>query len=116
MRKRLIKKIKRIRRHKRIRAKVVGSKLTPRLNVFRSNQHLYVQLVDDGSHKTLLALNDIKIKAKGKKEKAQRLGEDFAKAALAKGIKKGVFDRGGFKYHGLIKILAEAIKANGFSF
>ena len=110
------KKNRQIRRHRRIRGKVFGISQKPRLNVFRSNQHIYAQLVDDNKHKTILAVNDLKIKSKDKTERAQKVGENLASTSLGKGIKKVVFDRGGFKYHGLIKTLAEAARSAGLKF
>src|SRR3990167_4714080 len=94
-------------RRKRIRAKISGTPLRPRLCVFRSNKALYVQLVDDTKGHTLDA-------ATGNDAKA--LGAEIAKIAIAKKIKRVVFDRGGYAYHGKIKVLAEAAREGGLSF
>jgi len=110
------KKDKRIRRHQRLRSKIRGTSLRPRLCVFRSNKHLYAQLIDDTKQRTLVAVNDIKMKVKERAKRAKGVGEAIASAALQKGIKKVIFDRGGFKYHGTIKILAEAARAAGLKF
>jgi len=107
---------KRIKRHKRVRAKISGSAKTPRLSVFRSSNHMYVQLVDDTKSKTLLSANDIKIKAKGKIESAKELGKAIAKLAIEKKIEKVVFDRGGFQYHGRVKAVAEGAREGGLKF
>ena len=104
-------------RHNRVRAKVVGSKEKPRMNVFRSLSHIYVQLIDDESGKTLTAANSKEVKAKGKKsELAAQVGKLAAEKAMAIGIKKVVFDRGGYQYHGRIKQLADAARAAGLEF
>lgn len=113
----LDKKQKRIKRHKRIRAKVMGTESLPRVSVFRSNRHLFVQLVDDAKGKTVLSAGDLRNELKGdKKEKASRVGELLAQKALEKGVKKVVFDRGGFKYHGRIKSLADGLRKGGLEF
>ncbi len=105
------------RRHRRIRAKVIGTKERPRLSVFRSNQHTYVQLIDDQESKTLVSVNDLKIKGKGSKiEISKQIGKLVAEKALAKKIKEVVFDRGGYKYHGRIKAIAEAARQGGLKF
>ena len=114
----LEKKLKRNRRHSRIRARVKGVAKTPRLCVFRSNRHIYAQLIDDEKGKTLTQAKDfeIKIKTKGKVELARKTGEAVAKKALEKKISKVVFDRGGYKYHGRVKALAEGARAAGLKF
>lgn len=104
-------------RHKRVRAKVAGDSAKPRLNVFRSLKHIYVQLIDDETGKTLLAANSAEVKSKGKKsEVAALVGKLAAEKAHALGIKKVVFDRGGYQYHGRVKELAEAARAAGLEF
>lgn len=100
---------KRIIRHKRVRAIVKGTSERPRLSVFRSNKYIYAQLIDDSKGVTLL-------NAKGAKKTALKIGESLAKKALEKGIKKIVFDRGGYKYHGQIKSLAEGARQGGLRF
>lgn len=116
---------KRYRRHKRVRTKVKGTAKVPRLCVFRSNKHIYAQLVDDGEGKTLVSASDIdlkKSKTKSKKELsgkaviAYRVGQILAKKAIEKKFEKVVFDRGGYKYHGRIKALADAARETGLKF
>lgn len=109
------KKEKRQKRHRRIRAKVKGTAKCPRLAVFKSNQHIYVQLIDDEKGKTIIGLSDDKLKGK-KMEIAQKIGEVIAEKALAKKISKVVFDRGGYKYHGRIKAVAESARTKGLKF
>ncbi|OGE80132.1 MAG: 50S ribosomal protein L18 [Candidatus Doudnabacteria bacterium RIFCSPHIGHO2_01_FULL_45_18] len=104
-------------RHHRVRAKVMGTSQKPRLNVFRSLSHIYVQLIDDETGRTLAAASSTEIKTKGKKsEVAAFVGKLAAQKALAAGIKKVVFDRGGYQYHGRVKQLAEAARAAGLEF
>lgn len=115
----LDKRKQRYQRHKRIRAKVSGVKNCPRLSVFRSSQRIELQLIDDRSGKTLIGINDSQIKTKAKKtkvEKAKELGRLLAKKALAIGIKKAVFDRGGYKYHGRVRAAAEGARETGLKF
>jgi len=109
---------KRKQRHSRVRAKIVGTAKAPRLCVFRSNSHIYAQLIDDNSKKILAQANDIKIKAKGKKkiDLAAEVGTMIAKLAQEKKIDTVIFDRGGFKYHGRIKSLAEGARQGGLKF
>ena len=107
-------------RHKRVRAVVKGTSDRPRLSVFRSASHIYAQLIDDVKGITLFAADDMGRKAKNKesnKEKsAYRVGEVLAKKALEKGINSVVFDRGGYKYHGRVKSLADGARAGGLNF
>lgn len=107
-------------RKKRVRGKIVGSSKRPRLSVFRSNKHLYVQFIDDLKGTTLLGLYDNNIKKEAKKmtksEIATKLGEEAAKRAKVKHIGKIVFDRGSYKYHGRIKALAEGARKGGLKF
>lgn len=113
------KKKQREQRHRRIRAKVSGVKNRPRLSVFRSNRHLELQLIDDQAAKTLVGLNDGKIKSKEKMtkiEKAKALGRLLAEKAAKQGIKRAVFDRGGYKYHGRVKAAAEGARESGLKF
>ena len=104
------------RRHKRVRAKVIGTKERPRLSVFRSNQHIYVQLIDDNKGQTLASFDDHKIKKGKRVEKAKEVGRTIAKKALEKQIKKIIFDRGGYKYHGQVKAVAEGAREGGLKF
>ncbi len=112
-------RIARVRRHARVRAKVKGTASRPRLCVFRSLGHVYAQIIDDGQGHTLIAVStldpEIKSELNGKVKKAQAelVGLLLAKRALAKGIKQVVFDRGGYKYHGRVKALAEAARKGG---
>ena len=95
------------RRHKRIRAKVIGTKERPRLAVYKSNRYMEVQLIDDSAGRTLLS---------GKMADEVKLGKDIADRAKAAGITAVVFDRGGFRYTGRVATLAEAARAGGLKF
>ncbi|MBI4059438.1 50S ribosomal protein L18 [Candidatus Giovannonibacteria bacterium] len=107
---------KRIVRHRRIRARISGSAARPRLSVFRSSRHLQLQLVDDGRGRTLAGFAEFKIKKGTKSERARNLGLAAAKKILDSGIKKVVFDRGGFRYHGRVRALAEGLREGGLEF
>lgn len=109
-------KEKRVRRHLSIRKRLVGTTVRPRVAVFRSAQHIYAQLIDDVSQKTLFAESDIKLKSGTKKERAGIVGENLAKKALTKKVKQIVFDRGGFRYHGRIAAVAEGLRKGGLEF
>jgi large subunit ribosomal protein L18 len=112
-----IKRKKREKRHKRIRAKIIGTSEMPRLYVFRSIKYIYAQLIDDHKQKIIIAVNDKKIKKKGTKiDKAKEVGRLIAKEALAQKIEKVVFDRGGYRYHGRIKAVAEGAREGGLIF
>jgi large subunit ribosomal protein L18 len=101
----------------RVRARIEGTPDCPRLTVFRSNSHIYGQLIDDIKGKALVSVSDLKIKEKGKKtEIAAKVGEELAKKAIAQKIKKVVFDRNGFKFHGRVKALAEGARKGGLDF
>lgn len=109
---------KKIRRQKRVRAKISGTEIKPRLCVFRSNKHIYAQLIDDVQKKTILATSDEKIK-KGKMTKVdlgKEIGKAIAKKALDKKIEKVIFDRGPYKYHGRVKAVAEGAREGGLKF
>ena len=112
------KNVARLRRHKRVREKVIGTKEVPRLNVFRSNNGIYVQVIDDDAHKTLVSSSTIELKIKngGNIEAAQAVGKDIAEKCKKLKIKNVVFDRGGYMYHGKVKALAEAARENGLEF
>lgn len=114
----LEKQKKRQRRHIHIRAKIKGTKDCPRLSVFRSNKYIYAQLIDDVNGKTLVSANDAKIgKDKlNKIEKAKEIGSLLAKKAIENKIEKIIFDRGGYKYHGRIKAIAEGAREGGLKF
>lgn len=107
---------KRNRRHKRIRAKVVGTASRPRLAVFKSNAYIYAQLIDDSKGVTLASSCDIGLKGKTKTERAKLSGVALAKKAVAAGIKEVTFDRGGFIYTGRVRALAEAAREGGLVF
>ena len=109
------KRIKRIRRHARVRAKISGTAVRPRMCVYRSNIGMYVQLIDDNVGKTIVSASTKELKAKkgGKQEAAAELGKLIAKKAGDKKVKSVVFDKGGFKYHGRVKAVADAARENG---
>ena len=112
-------KEQRVRRHARVRTKISGTAERPRLCVYRSNNNLYVQVIDDVKATTLVSAStlDKEIKTKhSNKEAAKELGALIAKRALEKDIKTVVFDRGGYIYHGVIKELAEAAREGGLEF
>jgi|SRR5580698_4147033 large subunit ribosomal protein L18 len=104
--------------HKRIREKLAGSTERPRLNVYRSLNHIYAQVIDDQKGETLAAVSTLALKLKtgGNVAAAKEIGKAIAEKATAKGIKKVVFDRGGFLYHGRIKALADAAREGGLEF
>lgn len=107
----------RISRKARVRAKIKGTKEKPRLSVFRSNTHIYAQLIDDVTRKTLAAASSLEIKEGKKKttkmETAKAVGVELAKKGKAAGVKTAVFDRGSYRYHGRVKALAESVKEGG---
>ena len=114
-----VKTDKRTRRHKKIRMIINGSKDRPRLFVFRSNQHIYAQLVDDDKAKVLMSVSDIKLKPKKGEKKsdiAKQVGQAIAKMAIESKIEKVVFDRGGIVFHGRIKALADGAREGGLKF
>ena len=109
-------------RHQRVRRKVIGMPNKPRLNVFRSLSHIYAQVIDDLKGETMVAASslDEEIKAKRgdltKTEQARLVGELVAQRASEAGIKQVVFDRGGYKYHGRVRALAEGARKGGLDF
>jgi large subunit ribosomal protein L18 len=110
-------KEKRLKRKKRVRAKIVGTMEIPRLSVFRSNQHIYAQIIDDIQGKTLVSANSLQIKDKlTNKEKVLKVAEMLSQKAQDKNIKKIVFDRNGFSYKGRVKLLAEKLRELGLQF
>lgn len=111
-----VKKHKIERRHKRIRTRVIGTSEIPRLSVHRSNKYIFVQLIDDFLKSTIVALSSAKVKGKTPVLRSRETGKQLAKAAEAKKISKVVFDRGGFKYAGRIKALAEGAREGGLKF
>ena len=110
------------RRHARVRKKVSGSGERPRLAVFRSLSHIYAQVVDDLKGHTLVAASSLDAEVKGggngkkKSERAGLVGQLLAQRATEKGIKEVTFDRGGFRYHGRVKALAEGARKGGLKF
>jgi large subunit ribosomal protein L18 len=112
-----IKKAKRALRHNRVRSKVSGTAQRPRLSVFRANDHIYAQLIDDSAGKTLAAASSLEIKAKDKKASiAAEVGKIIANKAKEINISSVVFDRGGFAYHGRVKALADGAREGGLKF
>jgi large subunit ribosomal protein L18 len=105
----------RVRRHVRVRTKVGGTAARPRLAVFRSNRHIYAQLIDDDTARTLAAASDAEVKAgeQGKIGSAKAVGELLAERAKAAGIERVVFDRGGRLYHGRVAALADGAREKG---
>ena len=112
------KNVARVRRHARVRAKISGSPACPRLCVYRSNKNIEAQLIDDLNKVTLVASSSMSLKLENGSnvEAAAKVGADIAQKALAKKIKKVVFDRSGYIYHGRVKALAEAAREAGLEF
>ena len=112
----------RIRKHERVRKKITGTSERPRLNVYRSLNHIYAQIIDDTVHNTLVAASTLDgalkgtLNGSGNKEAAKAVGLLIAKKSLDKGIKAVVFDRGGYLYHGRVKELAEGAREGGLEF
>jgi large subunit ribosomal protein L18 len=102
--------------HDRIRRKLAGTTERPRLSVYRSLNHIYAQVIDDQTGQTLVSASSIKLKTGGNIAAAKEIGKAVAEAAVGKGIKKVVFDRGGFLYHGRIKAVADAAREAGLEF
>jgi large subunit ribosomal protein L18 len=104
--------------HTRIREKLSGTTERPRLNVYRSLNHIYAQVVDDQKGETLAAASSLQLKLKtgGNVAAAKEIGKAVAEKAVAKGVKQVVFDRGGYLYHGRIKALADAAREAGLEF
>lgn len=118
MLKKVSKNDERLRRHARVRTKVSGTPECPRLCVFRSNAHIHAQIIDDVNGTTLVAASsvDMKLANGGNVEAAKTVGAELAKRAGEKNIKKVVFDRGGYVYHGRVQALAEAAREAGLEF
>jgi len=120
------KQVQRKKRHKRVRSRIYGTSKCPRLCVFKSNKYTYAQLIDDEKGRTLVAANSLElvspIKRGSKKKKltkvetALELGKSLAQKAIKKKIKKIVFDRGGYKYHGRVKAVADGAREGGLKF
>ncbi|MCD6262659.1 MAG: 50S ribosomal protein L18 [Deltaproteobacteria bacterium] len=116
-------KVSRLRRKKRVRKKIVGTRERPRLCVFRSARHIYAQIIDDSTGNTLVSVSSMSKDLvsdignnSGNKIGSEIVGAAIAKAALNKGIKSVVFDRNGFLYHGRVKALSESARKNGLQF
>ncbi|MBW8059133.1 MAG: 50S ribosomal protein L18 [Solirubrobacterales bacterium] len=109
---------RRLRRRRRVRARIVGTAARPRLSVYRSNRGVFAQLVDDGRGHTVAAVNWIEpeLRKLAATEQAKRAGELLAERAKAAGIESCVFDRGGYRYHGRVKALAEGAREAGLEF
>ncbi len=109
---------KRLRRRRRVRAKVAGTAERPRISVFRSNRGVMVQLVDDEGGRTLASVNwtEDELRSLPKMEQARRAGALLAERAKAAGVETAVFDRGGYQYHGRVKALAEGAREGGLQF
>jgi large subunit ribosomal protein L18 len=113
----LTKSAKRLKRRRRVRAKVSGTAERPRLSVFRSNRGISVQLIDDDAGRTLTAVNWTEAELRGLKrmEQAKRVGALVAERAKAAGIESAVFDRGGYQYHGRVRAFAEGVREGGLT-
>src|SRR5947208_17032830 len=109
---------KRLRRRRRVRAKVTGTAERPRISVFRSNRGIFAQLIDDESGRTLASVSWIEdeLRSLSKLEQAKRAGALLAERARAAGVESAVFDRGGYKYHGRVKALADGAREGGLQF
>ena len=114
----LTKRERRLRRRRRVRARIVGSSERPRLSVYRSNRGVFAQLVDDAAGRTLAAVNwtEPELRKLTASEQAKRAGELLAERAKAAGVESCVFDRGGYKFHGRVKALAEGAREGGLKF
>jgi large subunit ribosomal protein L18 len=115
------KNVARKKRHLRVRKSVEGNAARPRLNIFRSQKHIYAQIIDDGNGSTLVAASSLDMsddgkKSHGNKEAARQVGELIGRKAIEKGISEVVFDRGGYLYHGRVKELAEGARKSGLKF
>jgi large subunit ribosomal protein L18 len=114
--------ISRKRRHRRVRTKINGTAERPRLNVFRSSKHIYAQVIDDQSGRTLAAASSLdpqlrsELPSGGNREAARKVGSLLARRAVDQGIKEVIFDRGGYLYHGRVKELAEGAREAGLNF
>jgi large subunit ribosomal protein L18 len=107
---------KRVRRHLRVRKHLAGTTERPRLVVFRSLKHIYAQIVDDTTGRTLLTVSDQGVAAGKKAERSAQVGRAVAEKAKAAGISRVVFDRAGYKYHGRVKAVAEGAREGGLEF
>lgn len=111
-------------RHARVRAKIIGTTEVPRLSIFRSNRYIVAQLIDDQKRQTLGFADDLKRQGMKQKKvkplapmlRAQKIGQEIATIALSKKIKTVIFDRGGYRYHGVVKAVAEGAREAGLKF
>lgn len=114
-----MKRIKRERRHRKTRTKILGTPVCPRIGIFKSSKNIYVNMIDDQNSKVLMTFSSLSKECKEKKvnganvKGAAIVGELAGKKAIEKGIKKGIFDRSGYRYHGRIKAVAEGLKKAG---
>ncbi|MBI2020317.1 50S ribosomal protein L18 [Candidatus Daviesbacteria bacterium] len=106
----------RVKRHKKIRKKIMGTKDRPRLSVFRSGKHIFAQIINDAESKTLVSASDLNLDKSTKSQKAYEVGKKLAEKALKKKIKAVVFDRGGYLYHGRVLELAKGVREGGLEF
>jgi large subunit ribosomal protein L18 len=108
---------RRLKRRRRVRAKISGTATRPRISVFRSNQGVSAQLIDDTSGRTLAAVNwfEPELRSLKKPERTKRAGETLAERAKAAGVSEAVFDRGGYRFHGHVRAFAEAIRETGIT-
>ena len=112
-----IKKEKRARRHDKIRATIFGTPNCPRLSIFKSNKHIFAQVINDKNSRVICAFHSQSLKTPlSQNQKAQQVGEKIAKLCLAKNIKHIKFDRGSYRYHGCVKILADSARLAGLQF
>jgi large subunit ribosomal protein L18 len=113
----ITKEHRRLKRRRRVRAKISGTATRPRISVFRSNRGLSAQLVDDTSARTLAAVSwfEPELRSLGKAERTKRAGELLAQRSKAAGVSEAVFDRGGYQYHGHVRAFAEAIREAGIT-
>ena len=109
---------KRLKRRRRVRAKITGSAERPRISVFRSNRGVFAQVIDDGAGRTLAAVNwtEDDLRKLPRMDQAKRAGELLAERAKAAGVEQAVFDRGGYRYHGRVRALAEGAREGGLIF
>jgi large subunit ribosomal protein L18 len=114
----LTKPAQRLKRRRRVRAKIHGTAERPRISVFRSNRGIFAQLIDDDSGRTVASVNwtEADLRGLGRMEQAQRAGALLADRAKAAGVESAVFDRGGYKYHGRVKALADGAREGGLTF
>ena len=108
---------RRLKRRRRVRAKITGTAQRPRISVFRSNRGIFAQLIDDEAGRTLAAVTwtEASLRSLGRMEQAARAGQTLAERAKAAGIERAVFDRGGYQYHGRVKAFADGVREGGLA-